>query len=91
MTQKGQTQEDELNSDSFIHQLKTTVNYAPESKIILFLCGGVNLHVEHHLFPHIPFRELPNIRKIVKQTCKEFSIPYLEFCLLYTSPSPRDS
>jgi len=77
--QKNQTQEDQLNSDNFIHQIKSTVNYAPESKIILFLCGGVNLHIEHHLFPHIPYRELPNVRKIVKQTCKEYSIPYIEF------------
>ncbi|HTE33077.1 MAG TPA: fatty acid desaturase, partial [Chryseolinea sp.] len=34
-----------------VHQLKTTANFAPTNKLANFLCGGLNLQVEHHLFP----------------------------------------
>lgn len=61
------------------YQMLTTANYAPNSKLVLFLTGGVNLQIEHHLFPSIPFRELSEIQKIVKKTAHKFSVPYYEF------------
>ena len=61
-----------------VHQLKTTANFARRSKLASFLCGGLNLQVEHHLFPkicHIHYRHLSGI---VKQTALEFNLPYNE-------------
>lgn len=67
-----------LKKDWYEHQIATAINYAPKSRLVLFLTGGVNLQIEHHLFPSISYLELPHLRSIVKQTAKEFHIPYHE-------------
>ena len=58
------------------HQLKTTANFASKSKLANFLCGGLNLQVEHHLFPKICHVHYYNLSNIVKQTAFEFNLPY---------------
>jgi linoleoyl-CoA desaturase len=68
-----------LKDDWFIHQLATTANYSPTSKFVLFFTGGVNLQVEHHLFPKIPYFYLPAVREIVMATCSEYNVKYREF------------
>jgi linoleoyl-CoA desaturase len=68
-----------LEDEWAIHQLKTTANFAPRSKIISWFVGGLNFQVEHHLFPKISHIHYPAISKIVKQACREFNIPYLEY------------
>lgn len=68
-----------LEDEWAIHQLKTTANFAPRSKIISWLVGGLNFQVEHHLFPKISHIHYPEISKIVKQACKEFNITYIEY------------
>ena len=60
------------------HQMKTTANFACESKIAAFFCGGLNRQIEHHLFPKICHIHYPAIGKIVKQTALEFGLPYIE-------------
>jgi len=62
-----------------IHQLKTTANFAPKNKFISWLIGGLNYQIEHHLFPKISHIHYPAIRKIIKQSCTEYGIPYIEF------------
>lgn len=62
-----------------VHQLKTTANFATRSKVIGWLVGGLNFQVEHHLFPRISHIHYPAINKIVKQTCAEFNMPYIEY------------
>lgn len=59
-----------------VHQLKTTANFAPTSPIANFLCGGLNLQVEHHLFPKICHVHYRKLSVIVKQTAGEFNLPY---------------
>lgn len=60
------------------HQLKTTANFARDSRLTTFLCGGLNLQVEHHLFPKICHIHYPQISGIVKKTSLEFGLPYHE-------------
>jgi linoleoyl-CoA desaturase len=61
-----------------VHQLKTTANFAPDNKIITWFVGGLNYQIEHHLFPKISHAHYPSISKIIKQTCEEWNVPYLE-------------
>ncbi|GAB3702191.1 acyl-CoA desaturase [Spirosoma flavus] len=61
-----------------IHQLYTTANFAPRSKIAAFICGGLNRQIEHHLFPKVCHIHYPAITAIVKRTAHEFGLPYLE-------------
>lgn len=62
-----------------VHQLKTTANFATGNKIICWYVGGLNFQVEHHLFPKISHVHYPAISKIVKRTCEEFGIGYIEY------------
>jgi linoleoyl-CoA desaturase len=68
-----------IDSTWFIHQLKTTANFAPKNRLITWFVGGLNFQIEHHLFPkisHIHYRKIANI---VKKTAKEFDLPYHEY------------
>jgi len=60
-------------------QILTSSNFAIGSRIWLWLSGGLNHQIEHHLFPYICHTYLPYVAPIVKQTCKEFNVPYNEF------------
>ncbi len=62
-----------------VHQLHTTANFAKRRKFLSWFIGGLNYQIEHHLFPNISHVHYPNISKIVKQTAKEFKLPYHEF------------
>ena len=60
-----------------IHQMRTTTNFANGSAIFTWLIGGLNYQIEHHLFPNICHVHYKKISSIVKETAKEFSVPYL--------------
>ncbi|TGE27089.1 fatty acid desaturase family protein [Hymenobacter metallicola] len=61
-----------------VHQLQTTANFSPRSKLASFLCGGLNRQIEHHLFPRICHIHYPALAVIVRDTAQEFGLPYLE-------------
>lgn len=61
-----------------IHQLTTTANFSPKSKVLSWFIGGLNRQIEHHLFPHICHIHYKKIAPIVKQTAKEYDLPYYE-------------
>ena len=65
-----------IDNEWAIHQIKTTVNFAPRNHFINWYVGGLNYQVEHHLFPRISHVHYPQISKIVEDTCKEFNLPY---------------
>ena len=62
-----------------IHQLFTTVNFGTKNKIVNWFTGGLNHQVEHHIFPNISHVHYTKISKIVKETAKEFNLPYYEY------------
>jgi linoleoyl-CoA desaturase len=63
----------------FIHQLKTTANFATNSKLAAFISGGLNQQVEHHLFPNICSTHYPALANIVRETAKEYGVDYHEY------------
>ncbi len=65
-----------ISNEWALHQLDTTTNYAPRSRVFSWLIGGLNFQVEHHLMPtvcHVHYRKLS---KIVSKTADEFNLPY---------------
>jgi len=66
-----------IENEWAVHQIKTTANFSPGSKVITYLSGGLNYQVEHHLFPRISHVHYPSISKIVKKKCEEYNLPYL--------------
>ncbi len=67
-----------LDNNWAIHQLKTTSNFANQSTVFSWLVGGLNFQVEHHLFPNICHIHYKKIAPIVKKTALEFNLPYHE-------------
>ena len=59
-----------------LHQLETTSNFAPKSRIFSWFIGGLNYQIEHHLFPNICHVHYKKISAIVRQTAKEFNVTY---------------
>lgn len=68
-----------LEDEWAIHQLKTTANFAPRNKFISWLVGGLNYQIEHHLFPKVSHIHYSEIRRIIKQACQEYGVPYIEY------------
>jgi linoleoyl-CoA desaturase len=68
-----------LEDEWAIHQLKTTANFAPKNKLISWLVGGLNYQIEHHLFPKVSHVHYSELRRIIKQACAEYGIPYIEY------------
>jgi linoleoyl-CoA desaturase len=60
------------------HQFTTTLSYGVESRWLTWYLAGVNLHLEHHMFPAVSHRLLPEVSKILKETCRENGIRYPE-------------
>lgn len=69
----------DIENEWAIHQLETTANFATNNKLISWLVGGLNFQIEHHLFPRISHVHYPQISKIIKETCQEFNVKYIEF------------
>jgi linoleoyl-CoA desaturase len=61
-----------------VHQMCTTADFARSSWLTSFLCGGLNMQIEHHLFPKICHIHYPAISEIVKQTAIEHGVPFIE-------------
>lgn len=65
-----------LEEDWAVHQLLTTANFAPKSRLFSWYVGGLNFQIEHHLFPNICHVHYKKISKIVKETAKDYHLPY---------------
>ncbi len=59
-----------------IHQLLTTTNFGNDSKWFSWFVGGLNYQIEHHLFPGVCHVHYRRISPIVKETAREFGLPY---------------
>jgi linoleoyl-CoA desaturase len=68
-----------IENEWAIHQVETTANFATKNKLISWLVGGLNFQIEHHLFPKISHVHYPEISKIIKRTCEEFDVKYIEY------------
>ncbi|UII31791.1 acyl-CoA desaturase [Fulvivirga ulvae] len=68
--------EGNLENDWAVHQLYTTTNFSPKSRILGWYVGGLNYQIEHHLFPTICHVHYKKISRIVKETAEEFGLPY---------------
>lgn len=58
-------------------QVLTSANWG--GRVGNFFTGGLNLQIEHHLFPAISFVHYPAIAKIVRDECEKRGIPYAHY------------
>jgi linoleoyl-CoA desaturase len=65
-----------IENEWAIHQVKTTSNFSPDSRVVSWLVGGLNYQIEHHLFPRVSHIHYPALSEIVKEKCEAFHLPY---------------
>jgi linoleoyl-CoA desaturase len=65
-----------IENDWAIHQLLTTSDFAPKSKLLTWFTGGLNYQIEHHLFPNISHVHYKKLSSVVKETAKKHGLPY---------------
>ena len=78
-------EEQRIEQEWAIHQVRTTANFAIKNKIISWFVGGLNFQVEHHLFPKVSHVHYPAISKLVQECCKEYNIAYINYPTLRTA------
>jgi len=65
-----------IENEWAIHQVQTTIDFAPRNPVLSWYIGGLNYQIEHHLLPHVCHLNYPHLAPIVRQTCEEFGIQY---------------
>ena len=63
-----------------VQQLVTSANWG--GVFGCFMTGGLNLQIEHHLFPAISFMHYPAISKIVKEEAEKRGLEYASYSTL---------
>jgi len=58
------------------HQVETTVDFAPGSRLLAWYLGGLNFQVEHHLFSRVCHIHYPSLSKVVSAACADHGIRY---------------
>jgi linoleoyl-CoA desaturase len=65
-------------NDFLYNQVSSSMNYRTDDPITRFLCIGLDIQIEHHLFPNIPHSSLRRFQHIVCKYCEINDIPYIE-------------
>jgi linoleoyl-CoA desaturase len=65
-----------MATDWAVHQVQTTVNFAPRNPVLCWFLGGLNFQIEHHLFHRICHVHYPEMSKVVEEVCREFGVRY---------------
>lgn len=68
---------DFVTRDWGLQQVLTSANWG--GVIGNFMTGGLNLQIEHHMFPAISFMHYPAIAVIVRDECKKRGIHYAQY------------
>lgn len=63
---------------SFFEQELAVTRNVGASRLHDFLFGGVNNHIEHHLFPSMPTARLRSARRITRGFCRRHGLVYRE-------------
>lgn len=66
----------EIENEWAIHQMQTTADFGHNNKLLTWYAGGLTHQIEHHLFPDICHMHYPAIAPIVRETAREFGVPY---------------
>jgi fatty acid desaturase len=69
-----------LLKDSWaVTQIETSNNFATHSALWHILSNGLNLQIEHHLFPGLNHCHLHHIAPVVRMTCEEYGVCYKSY------------
>jgi len=76
LTQENMPVQGSKNLDYYEHQVRVSHSFCTGNKWVFLLTGGLNVQIEHHLFPTVNHCHLLDIQPIVIRLCKKYNIPY---------------
>ena len=82
--QEGETGMEKKN-DYLYNQVSSSMNYRTTDLITRSISFGLDIQIEHHLFPNIPHSSLRKIQPIVRTYCDKNDIPYIENPSIFSS------
>jgi fatty acid desaturase len=65
----GLTQHAGLPENTLDHRLNCRTVYM--NPVLRFLYWNMNYHVEHHMFPMVPYHQLPKLHEVIKSDCPQ--------------------
>jgi linoleoyl-CoA desaturase len=68
----------EHKKDFLYNQVSSSMNYRTDDFMTRLISFGLDIQIEHHLFPNIPHSSLRKIQHIVRNYCNENNVPYIE-------------
>jgi linoleoyl-CoA desaturase len=71
-------EEGHISNNYIQHIFDTTVDYARGSPFAIWILGGLNLHIIHHMFPGICHVHYATLTRLVKATAEEYGFAYRE-------------
>ncbi len=74
----------EMENKFAYYVCNNTTNFEPDSMFWFLFTGGFNLQIEHHLNAFIPAENVKEFQIIVKDLCKKYNYPYIEYPTLYS-------
>ena len=75
----------EKKNDFLYNQVSSSMNYRTYDPITRLICFGLDVQIEHHLFPNIPHSSLRKIQHIVSNYCEKNDVPYIEKSSIFKS------
>jgi delta11-fatty-acid desaturase len=74
---------DQFDENFFIHQILTSHDVSTGNYLLFLFTGGLNMQIEHHLFPSMNHCHLKKLIPGVKELCKKHGIRYSESLSLW--------
>jgi len=74
----------ECADENVLFQVETSKNFVLRG-FWQVLCGGLDRHIEHHLFPTLPPTRLHEVSPEVQRLCRLHGIQYTEYSSVWTS------
>ena len=72
-------------NDFLCNQVTSAINYRTDDNFTRLISFGLDIQIEHHLFPTIPHSTLRQIQHVVRDYCKKNNIRYIENANMYQS------
>lgn len=68
-----------------VHQLRTTVDFATNSRFLTWALGGLNFQAEHHLFPRVSHVHYPQLHQLLQQPLQQLGYPLRSYPTLWAA------
>jgi fatty acid desaturase len=73
------------SADWYAAQVEASCSYAMDSYAAFLLSGGLNLQIEHHLFPGVNHVHLFRLSPEIQRICQRHGVPYHSYPTLWTA------